>query len=311
MRLDAFLAEKYPAQSRSTWAKLIRRGDVRVNGAVVVDISKNVESSDDIVVAKPVDGKVELDLPVIYEDENVIVINKPAGVLTHSKGALNEEFTVADFITTHSDLYKDSPCNDRAGIVHRLDRGTSGVIIGAKNETTRKMLQKQFQDRKTKKTYLAVVNITTLGQKTLDKNGAEFTIDLPIARNPKKPSQFKVDGKGKPAITDVKVVQVSGDGTALLELKPLTGRTHQLRVHLSHIGLPIVGDPVYNAAASLRGKAEAIQSGSSRFARDDNNSVAGLNLIRMMLHARELEITIPEGQRKVFTAELPDEFAKY
>jgi 23S rRNA pseudouridine1911/1915/1917 synthase len=339
MRLDLYLAEKYPRYSRSVLQKLIRAGKVRVGGKVVSvarkDLTDGAKVDIELPEASDFSGRT---LPVIYEDDNVIVIDKPAGVLTHSKGALNDEFTVADFITTHSSFYQDSPCNDseaicerhcersvaiqkesdwaglphplervqsprndREGIVHRLDRGTSGVIIGAKNQATRKMLQKQFQDRKVKKTYIAVVNITTLGQKSLDKNGAEFTIDLPIARNPKNPSQFKVDARGKSAITDVKLVQVLDGDRALLELKPHTGRTHQLRVHLAHIGLPIVGDVVYNTARDDSDK--ALQASSLQV------NAAGFKPARMMLHARELEITIPGGERKKFTAELPDEFA--
>ncbi|GHU06891.1 ribosomal large subunit pseudouridine synthase D [Alphaproteobacteria bacterium] len=297
MRLDAYLAKVYSGQSRSTWAKVIERGFVTVNGGVETSTKKQVSDKDKIVADESYDKKIAtVDFPVIFEDDNVIVIDKPAGVLTHSKGALNEEFTVADYVASlraqRSNPAKSekkpglprhsAPRNDREGIVHRLDRGTSGVIIGAKNEETTKMLQRQFQDRKTKKTYLALVNITPTGRNTLDKNGENFTIDLPIGRNPKKPSQFKVDSKGKDAITDVKVVRVFENSTTLLELKPHTGRTHQLRVHLSYIGLPIVGDPVYGVAETASE--------------------------RMMLHASQLEITIPDGQRKVFRAELPEGF---
>lgn len=283
MRLDAYLAEKHPEYSRSTWAKYIKLGYISIDKKVVTDVSfSNFSEESNISIDIPENNREQLDLPVVYEDKNVIVINKPAGVLTHSKGALNDEFTVSDFISNRTKSPELSTDN-RFGIVHRLDRATSGVIIGAKNEETRKMLQKQFQDRKTKKTYVALVDIMQKGRKTLDENGDNFAIDLPIARNPKTPSQFRVDAKGKDAITNVKLYKVLGD-SALLELKPYTGRTHQLRVHLAHIGLPIVGDPVYN---------------------NDNSSQG-----RMMLHAEELEITIPKGQRRIFKVELPDEFKK-
>ncbi|MDR3125704.1 MAG: RluA family pseudouridine synthase [Candidatus Nomurabacteria bacterium] len=276
MRLDLYLATKFPEYSRSTWAKLIRRGSARLNGAVVSDSSQNVKDSDVVTVDKPDAAVTKLDLPVIFEDDNVVVIDKPAGVLTHSKGALNEEFTVSDFIRGRAAAEAG---DNRFGIVHRLDRATSGVIIGAKNTAARKVLQKQFAEHKAKKTYLAVVDISPLGQKTLAKNGAEFTIDLPIGRNPKRPSQFRVDAKGKPATTEVKVVETIST-KALLELRPLTGRTHQLRVHLSRVGLPIVGDLIYGTP----------------------------NETRMMLHAWQLEITIPDGQRKTFKAKVPNEF---
>jgi 23S rRNA-/tRNA-specific pseudouridylate synthase len=192
-----------------------------------------------------------------------------------------------------------------------LDRATSGVIIGAKNDAAKAALQKQFQDRKAKKTYLAVVDVTAKGQKTLEQNGDEFMIDLPIGRNPKIPSQFRVDVKGKLAVTEVKVVKTTLT-KALLELKPQTGRTHQLRVHLAYVGLPIVNDAVYGVVTASNAKQSSpddIKPGLLRFARNDaggmfRNDSAG----RMMLHAKELEITIPDGQRKVFKAEVPSGF---
>ncbi|MDR1969980.1 MAG: RluA family pseudouridine synthase [Candidatus Nomurabacteria bacterium] len=280
MRLDAYLAREYPEHSRSVWAKLIQRGDVKVNGEVATSVSSNIVETDKVTIKKDTKKQQELELPVIYEDDNLVVIDKPAGVLTHSKGAINEEPTVADFVKSRvplQDLVLQE--NNRFGIVHRLDRATSGVLIGAKNDQTRRFLQKQFSDRRVKKTYLAIVENPPL------KPAAR--IDLPIARDPKRPSRFRVDPKGKPAITDYQVLQVLNNGTALIELKPLTGRTHQLRVHLAYIGTPIVGDPIYNAARTeLMGK-------------------------RMFLHAANLEITIPgapENLRKIFTSELPADF---
>ena len=169
----------------------------------------------------------------------------------------------------------ESTLEDYGLLVHRLDRDTSGVVILAKNEATQTMLRKQFQDRKAHKTYYAVVD----GRPKLD----EAIINLPIARNLKQPTTFMVDPKGKPAETYYKVIR--SDGThSLLELKPTTGRTHQLRVHLKYIGCPIVGDKVYNAES--KGK-------------------------RLMLHAYSLEISIPgenENVRRTFVADLPNSF---
>jgi RluA family pseudouridine synthase len=354
MRLDLYLAQKHPERSRSVWQKLIRDGRVRVDRIIVKQ--PRTEVGDDATVEfDEKSSQIEtMDLPVIYEDENVVVIDKPVGVLTHSKGALDEEFTVADFIklkipkqvrddkpqnihdshvTTYETTYDshnqarhsgktaiskttyDSHNGDkydshtqaqnihdshvysdnRFGIVHRLDRATSGVIIGAKNAATKTLLQKQFQDRKAKKTYLAVVDVTAKGRKTLEQNGDEFTIDLPIARNPKIPSQFKVDAKGKAAITGVKVVETTST-KALLELRPKTGRTHQLRVHLAYVGLPIVNDSIYGKNI-LEHKNPFYKDGPCK----DEMS-------RMMLHAKELEITVPDGQRKTFKAEVPRGF---
>lgn len=272
MRLDAYLAKEYPEHSRSTWAKYIEYGYVLVNEKQATR-SDLVKDADKVEINLPDSGVREIDLPIIYEDKNVVVIDKPAGVLTHSKGAISDEFTVSDFIRGRVQRIESD--NNRFGVVHRLDRGTSGVIIGSKNDETTKKLQKQFSDRKAKKKYVAIVEKVPKDE--------EFVIDLPIARNPKKPAQFRVDSKGKPALTSVKIAKVFGDGRALLELSPQTGRTHQLRVHLAYIGSPIVGDPIYGN---------------------------GSHGDRMMLHAKELEITIPDGNRKIFTANVPEEFGE-
>ncbi|MCL2280768.1 RluA family pseudouridine synthase [Candidatus Saccharibacteria bacterium] len=279
MRLDAYLANTHPEFSRATWQKYIEAGYVSINGEKFVKTAPVSEKSK-ISVRIPACDKKPINLLVLYQDDNVIVINKPIGVLTHSKGALNDEFTVADFIKSRSSLQGTTlQESNRFGIVHRLDRATSGVIIGAKNEDARKVLQKQFAERKAKKTYLAIV------EKAPKEPAAR--IDLPIARDPKQPSCFRIDPKGKSAITDYRTVRIFPDGAALLELKPLTGRTHQLRVHLAYIGSPIVGDPIYNPP----------------FARNDPAKKG-----RMFLHAAELEITIPGGERKTFTADLSKDF---
>lgn len=269
MRLDAYLAQYWPEYSRSTWQKYIEAGYVSVNGTVEKS-SKRLLDEDDEVTTNVPDAPTHDDqaLPVVYQDDNVIVINKPVGVLTHSKGALNDEFTVADFFARYSTYHTDT---NRPGIVHRLDRDTSGILIGALNDDTAKLLQRQFSDRKAKKTYIAVVDGTP--------KQPEALIDLPIGRNPKSPSQFRVDPNGKSAQTVYKVLASNGK-YSLVELKPLTGRTHQLRVHMAHLGTPIHGDRVYGKEAD-----------------------------RLYLHAAELEITIPGGERKTFSTPVPPEFA--
>jgi 23S rRNA pseudouridine1911/1915/1917 synthase len=195
------------------------------------------------------------------------VVNKPVGVLTHSKGVENEEFTVADFFRRYTSV---GIATNRPGIIHRLDRDTSGVLTGARTEKAASLMARQFADRKTKKTYIAVVS----GRPKQD----EAVIDLPIGRNPSAPSTFRVDPKGRSAVTRYKVLATNGT-ESLIELKPVSGRTHQLRVHLAHLGTPIVGDRVYGRTAD-----------------------------RLYLHAYRLEITIPEGDRRVFEAPLPAEF---
>lgn len=273
MRLDSYMAEYWPEYSRSQWQKYIELGLVKVNGSVELSVKRTLGEDDEVTHdTLPVASFDSHTLPVVYEDDHVIVINKPSGVLTHAKGALTEEFSVAEFVRPKMTETDDS---NRPGIVHRLDRATSGIIICAKDSETKRLLQKQFQDRKAHKTYIAVVK----GHPKHD----EAKIDLPIGRNPRKPSSFRVDAKGKSAVTNYRVLS-KGKRFSVIELKPVTGRTHQLRVHLAYIGCPIVGDTLYDGGKSPVG--------------------------RMCLHAQSLEITIPKSQRRTFEAPLPDDLSK-
>lgn len=268
-RLDTYLYEHYKEISRSRWQKYIKDSRVSINGKTITTPSYEIDDKAIIDIKLPEKKKFEKEkLDILYLDDNVIVINKPAGILTHAKGTESDEFTVADFFKRYSTYALDT---NRAGIVHRLDRDTSGVIIGARNNETANLLKKQFAKRLTKKTYIAI----TTGIPKLEK----ARIDLPIARNPKKPATFKVSSNGKMAITDYKVLKTN-ENYALIELMPKTGRTHQLRVHLNYINCPILGDKVYGAK-----KAD-----------------------RMYLHAEKLEITIPNKGRITFEAKLPKEF---
>lgn len=268
-RLDTYLYEHYKEISRSRWQKYIKDSRVSINGKTITTPSYEIDDKAIIDIKLPEEKKFEKEkLDILYLDDNVIVINKPAGILTHAKGAESDEFTVADFFKRYSTYALDT---NRAGIVHRLDRDTSGVIIGARNNETANLLKKQFAKRLTKKTYIAI----TTSIPKLEK----ARIDLPIARNPKKPATFKVSSNGKVAITDYKVLKTNKN-YALIELTPKTGRTHQLRVHLNYINCPILGDKVYGAK-----KAD-----------------------RMYLHAEKLEITIPNKGRMTFEAKLPKEF---
>ena len=271
MRLDALLAERYPDVSRSTWQKHIKAGHVSVNGEEQLSPKYGVSEADALQINIPdATDFSEHELPIIYLDDNVIVINKPAGILTHAKGALNDEFTVAEFFRRYTTVGLDT---NRPGIVHRLDRDTSGVMIGARTPEAAQLLQKQFADRKTKKTYMAVLN-GHLKQ-------SEAKVDLPIGRHPNAPSTFRVDAKGKAAITRYQVLAVT-DTLTLAELRPETGRTHQLRVHMQYLGAPILGDRVYGKPAD-----------------------------RLYLHAAKLEVTIPISERKVFEAPVPPELTEF
>ncbi len=267
-RLDQLLTERHSDINRSTWQKYIKAGYVTVNDTVVTKASTEISSADRVATNIPEGTDYsEHKLPIIYLDDDVIVINKPAGILTHSKGAMNDEFTVAEFFRGYTTVGLDT---NRPGIVHRLDRDTSGVMIGARTPESFERLKAQFANRKAKKTYLAVVAGTP--------KQLEATINVPIARNPNAPSTFRPDSKGKEAVTDYEMIASHGD-TSLLALSPHTGRTHQLRVHLAHIGTPIVGDRVYGKPAE-----------------------------RLLLHAHKLEVTTVPEQRHTFVAPVPSEF---
>lgn len=271
-RLDIYVTNVLTPISRAGASKIIEMGKVLVNGQAERKSGFMLKLTDKVVINYDPDELIKIeniDLPVIYEDDTAVVINKPVGLLSHSKGAFNPEATVATWLAMRA----KNMTGDRAGIVHRLDRLTSGVMICAKTDEALKFFQKQFSTRKVKKTYMAIVE-GSLKQ-------AEAVIDMPIERNPKKPQTFRAGANGKSALTAYKVIKES-DKYSLLELKPTTGRTHQLRVHLSQIGHPILGDVMYGGKAADR----------------------------MYLHALSLELTLMNKERETFTASLPSAFNK-
>lgn len=272
-RLDQHVVEQLPTLTRSFATKLINEGKVTVNGIVVTKSGYKMRGGDKVAV----DHDDELfrqipviDIPVLYEDDDCVVIIKPLGLLTHSKGAFNPEATVATWLRGRLRSME----GERAGIVHRLDRATSGVMICAKTPEAHSWLQKQFSQRRVKKTYTAIIS----GHMT----EPEAVIDMPIERNPKKPQTFRVHANGKSAVTQYKILETT-DRYSLVELKPTTGRTHQLRVHLAHFDHPIVGDTLYEGEPAER----------------------------LYLHAHHLELTLPNHERQVFTAPVPSEFASF
>jgi len=271
MRLDQYVVQQLPELSRSFAAQLIERGHVTVNGTAVTKAGYKLRDSDSIHIeydATAAAAIPHIELPILYEDDDCVVISKPVGLLTHSKGAFNPEATVASWLADH---LGSTAVGDRDGIVHRLDRATSGVMICAKTPEALSWLQKQFSSRKVKKSYYAVVSGHLPNQAAI--------IDMPIERNPKKPQTFRVGSNGKTAQTAYQVI-AANENYSLLELKPTTGRTHQLRVHLEHLGHPIVGDTMYGGKPSDR----------------------------LYLHAHSLEVTLPNRERKTFEVPLPDTF---
>jgi 23S rRNA pseudouridine1911/1915/1917 synthase len=270
-RLDQRVIEIIPELSRAYASRLISDGKVTVNGEVQTKAGYKIRGAEVVAVdydATELSQVPDIELPVLFEDDDCVVIYKPVGVLSHSKGAFNPEATVATWLRSRL----IGLGGDRGGIVHRLDRATSGVMICAKNQEALSWLQKQFASRNVKKTYAAVI----AGQ--LDPE--EAVIDMPIERNPKAPATFRVGVQGKHAVTGYRTVATNGTHS-LLELKPETGRTHQLRVHLGYFHHPIVGDTLYN----------------------------GEPADRLYLHAEHLELTLLKNhERKVFTAPVPPEF---
>jgi 23S rRNA pseudouridine1911/1915/1917 synthase len=256
IRLDSMMVSIYKSYDRSTLQKFIKNGFVKVNGETIEKPNFLVEDGTKIELNVPDDMKnADVRPETIYEDKNVLVLDKPAGLLSMSKGGYCPEKTLEDF----------------GLLVHRLDRDTSGVVILAKNPETQTFLRRQFQDRKAHKTYFAILT----GVPKLK----EARLNLPIMRDLKHPTTFRVDPRGKESETFYKVLK-NDDKHSLVELRPTSGRTHQLRVHMKYLEHPILGDPIYGVE-----KAD-----------------------RLYLHAGSLEITLPGGARKTFEAKIPESF---
>lgn len=214
-----------------------------------------------------------MELPILYEDEDVVAIAKPAGLITHSDGRTKEE--------TAEDWFKEKYPTAEGGYVHRLDRDTSGVLVFAKNATAHEFLRKAFHDHEVKKTYLAF----TYGAPK-EKSG---TIDFDIGRSRSdfrlRSAQPKAKGRMREAITRYEVVGEYGE-FALMKMSPETGRTHQLRVHLKSIHHPIISDPLYAP-----------------------NHKPALGITRLGLHAYMLDLPLPKGGRTLIQAPIPDDLA--
>lgn len=278
MRLDVRLTNEFRLPSRSAAQHLIKAGKVKLNGQAVSRPSEKVTTLDHISINKAelVQTPPNVSIEIVYEDDDCVVINKPAGLLSHSKGSYNPEATVASWLARHEGM-DDWAAKNREGIVHRLDRSTSGVMICAKNTEAMKWLQKQFSTRKVEKTYLALVEG--------EVEPMEAVIDMPIQRDPAKPQRFRVNSEGKPAethYTTIQHIETPRGLLTLLKLSPKTGRTHQLRVHMKKLKHPIVGDTFYG----------------------------GPPADRLYLHAQKLKLTLPSRKIMTFNANVPKEFNK-
>lgn len=292
-RLDAFLAEKIENWSRSRLQRLIDDGDVSVNEKQVKS-SYKIRSNDEIEVELtelPVATfePESIPLEIVYEDEFLAVINKPAGMVVHP-GAGISGGTLANAIAYHFNLERSAEGNQppgfRVGIVHRLDKDTSGLIVVAKNQEAHDALSEQFRNREVFKSYLA------LAHGEIEETSG--TIDAPIAREKHNRTKMSVRAHGRNALSLWKVRQRFEKFTLLgVEIK--TGRTHQIRVHLAYINHPVVGDETYN-------------SGRDKTVKDLEIRRAIADLNRFFLHAEKLSFTHPQTKEKInFTAPLAPE----
>lgn len=284
-RVDKVAAALIPGVSRSRVQKAIDLGQVKVNGKVV-DRRATVEAGDSINLVLPVPDKPtvsarKMGLPVLFEDKYIIVINKPAGLITHPVTGSDETSVVHALL--HQTKGKLAPAGGtiRPGIVHRLDRETSGVMIVAKSDAAFHGLIEQFSGREPDKEYIALVDkVPRL---------LSGTMSASIDRHRMVRVRMAVSDDGKEAVTDWQVEARYGAQASLIRARPRTGRTHQIRVHLAHLGHAILGDRTYG--------------------KFDNPIFANWPMPRVMLHAHRLHLVHPvTGKAMVFTAPIPKDF---
>ena len=293
-RLDAFLAESIEGWSRARLQRLIEDGDVLLNGNES-KASYKLKPGDelDVELTDIPTARFEpenIPLNVVFEDEYLAVIDKPAGMVVHP-GAGISSGTLANAIAYHFQIRGlQSEIRNRLGIVHRLDKDTSGLIVIAKNEEIHEALSEQFRSRKVEKSYVALVHGATR------ENSGK--IDRPIARDRRNRLKMAVSPTGRSALTLWKVRQRFEKFT-LLNVEIKTGRTHQIRVHLASINHPVVGDATYNG-------------GRDNTVADAKIRAAIQNLGRFFLHAEKLAFTHPKtGEKLSFTAELSAELKQF
>ncbi|MDH7481010.1 MAG: RluA family pseudouridine synthase [Armatimonadota bacterium] len=295
LRLDVFLALHEPSITRSAFERLISEGRVTLNG-LPTRPARKVRAGDVVAYSlpppKPAKIKAEeIPIDIIYEDSDIIVVNKPKGMVTHPAPG-REEGTLVNALLAHCKGLSQIGGVERPGIVHRLDKDTSGLMVVAKNDMAYHSLQKQIQARTAIRKYLALV--------WGDPKFENAVVDAPIGRHPVDRKKMAVIEsltlRSRIAITDFHVLERFGL-FALVEASLRTGRTHQVRVHSAYIGHPVVGDPVYS------GK-RRVQSGSKEFISCVNRMIDGLQ--GQALHAHYLSFDHPKTNKRLeFTSEMP------
>lgn len=283
-RLDVFCVQSLPGYSRSRIQQAIKTGLIKVNNQIVkpryyIRAGDVISAQTTNLTKLPPPPANSLTIPVIYEDKDLVVINKPPGLTVHP-GIANETTTVVSwFIEHYPDSHDVGEDPVRPGIVHRLDKDTSGSMVLAKNNPAFQYLKQQFKKQHPMKEYLALV----FGH----PNSTKGRVTQPISRSPGNPLRRMIHADGKPAITEWQIAKPLGPKYTLLRVFPFTGRTHQIRLHLHFISHPIVGDRLYTF------KRQKPPSG----------------VTRQLLHAEKITLRILSGKRKTFTAPLPADFA--
>jgi 23S rRNA pseudouridine1911/1915/1917 synthase len=291
-RLDKFLADFDASRSRAAWQKAIKGGQIRVNGASIAP-DYGLKSGDQIEllleegIAAPAQAMIP-NIPVLYEDRDVIVMDKPIGVIAQ-RAASSSAPAVTDFLAArYPGIEEVGKEEGRSGLVHRLDKDTSGLLLAAKTPEAFAFLKAEFQERRVRKIY------TALAYGKVEPSEGE--VDLLIGRNPQDPCRQTAFRPGpsapksaRPARTLYRTLRAF-PGFTLLSVELKTGRMHQIRVHLKALGHPVAGDPKY-APQSLLQKTPELE--------------------RQFLHASELEIRLPSGKMGRFTSPLPSDLAAF
>lgn len=295
-RLDRVLAARHPDISRTRLKALIEEGRVSGDGATITEPSYRVKPGQTFTTQVPEAAPYEpegqeIPLDILYEDSELIVIDKQAGLVVHPAPG-NLDLTLVNALIAHcGDSLSGIGGVRRPGIVHRLDKGTSGVMVAAKTDLAHHVLSRQFEKRTAERAYLALVwGMPMPSQGRIEGN---------IGRDPRHRKKMAIvpEGKGKPAATNYRIVKRYGVWASLVECRLETGRTHQVRVHMTHLGYPLVGDPLYGRATKARVKGLP-----------DNVVEAMRGFPRQALHARLLAFKHPESKEMLsFESELPND----
>ncbi len=296
-RADKYITGLLIDVSRTAIKNSILQGFIKVNGHAIKP--SHPLKGGDAITGEVIDGGVassllpeDIPLEILYEDDNLIAINKPSGIVVHP-GAGNRNGTLASALLFHFGQKGLSSIGDvkRPGIVHRLDKETSGVMIAAKKNSSHLLLSTMFKNREIKKEYRAIVWGVVNNEGMIDKS---------IGRSKKNRTKMVVDVEGRNAVTRFSVIRTNGWITELL-VKPETGRTHQIRVHLSTMGHPIVGDDLYGGGQSIMKRIAPLYRGAAAEMISKTH--------RVMLHAERLTFKYPKKKKDItITAPLPDDF---